>query len=373
VEADRRLVKSPKKTDNLDNGPTTLRPSSFEIPVMRHTQHRRRRSLRFCPAGDGGMILDRRLLLSGDAAVAAHVAHHAAHARPLAHHVPRSSPPISAAGRTTPAEQINKQYAIFLQNFQTVASSYVQALGQQSTGTVTATTTLTSAYLAGSGSMDVEDAAVFGPEGTYTTAVIATASVGSVPVGTFTIIGSSGNVLAINTTQSSAVSLAAGTILTAQVTSSASTSAAVIFPSYITASTQALAVNLISYFDSLPFKLPRKWAPPHYPQSGGALQQYVEQVLVGPSATSLEQSLLAVALPTTVGADLQIYSNTILTVVNTSRLNMLNGVEQIFAKKLPVIPSNYAGGVLGSTTGTSSTSGTTGTTGTTGSTATRLA
>jgi hypothetical protein len=372
VEAGRWLAKPLKKTDNLDDPPTTLRPSSSENPVMRHNPHRRCQLHRFRPVGEAGMSLDSRVLPSGAAASAALVAHHVVHARPLAHHVTRSSPPVSAPGRITPAQEINKQYDLFYQNFQTQASSYVQSLDEQSTGTIFVSTVLTAPYLAGSASMSVQDAAVFGPEGTYTTPVIATASVGSVPVGTFTIIGSSGNTLAINTTQSSAISLAAGTTLSADVTSTASSSAASIFPTYITASTRQLAVNLIAYFDRLPFKLPRKWAPPHFPQSTGAIQQYVDQVLVGPSSASLEQSLLAIPLPLTPGSDLQIYNATVLTALNTSRLNLLNGVEQIFAHKLPVVPSNYAGGIAGVTSGSSSTSGT-GSTGTTGSSTTGAA
>ena len=67
----------------------------------------------------------------------------------------------------------------------------------------------------------------------------------------------------------------------------------------------------------------------------------------------------------TSGSDLQIYDATISTIVNASRLQMLNGVKEIFAGKLPVVPTNISGtssssltGVTGSTTtgGTGSTS-----------------
>ncbi len=337
---------------------------------MRDSHRRRRETVRFRPiidpAGEGGTVLDCRLLLSADAIKGVHASPHGVHARPLAHHATRSASTSAASSRTTPAQQINKQYEIFIQNFQTVEAAYVQSLNQQSSGTVAVSTTLTAPYLAGSAAMQVQDAAVFGPEGTYSTPVTATALVGSVPVGTFTLIGSSGNVLAINTTQSSAVSLGTGTILTAQVTSSASTSAGTIFPSYITASTQQLAVNLVSYFNNLPIKLPRKFAFPHQRQSKGAIQQYVYQVAVGTSPTSLEQSLLAVPLPLTPGGDLQIYDDTIATDVNASRLRMLNGVEQIFANKLPIIPQGTTGFNSTSGTGTSSSTSSSGT-GSTGS------
>jgi hypothetical protein len=50
-----------------------------------------------------------------------------------------------------------------------------------------------------------------------------------------------------------------------------------------------------------------------------------------------------VTLPQTPGSDLQIYDTTINTIVNASRLQMLNGVKEIFAGKLPVVPTNISG------------------------------
>ena len=141
----------------------------------------------------------------------------------------------AASSRVTPAQEINNQYAQFLATFQTVAESYVQSLNETSTGTTTVSATLTAPYLAGTASMQVDDAAVFGPAGIFATPITATAQVGSVPVGQFVLTGSSANTLAVHPTLSSAVSLASGTVLTAQVTTSASSSAASIFPSYITA------------------------------------------------------------------------------------------------------------------------------------------
>jgi hypothetical protein len=327
---------------------------------MRDSHRRRRDSVRFRPvldpAGDGAKVLDRRLLLSGDAARGAHASLDGPHIHPLARHDARSEQTRAASGRTTPAQEINKQYDLFLQNFDTVVSSYVEALTQQSTGTVSVSSPLTAPYLAGSASMTVQDGAVFGPQGTFSLPVTATAEVGTVPVGTFNIIGRSGNVLAINTTDSSAVSLAVGTTLTAQVTFTAASSAGSIVPGYIVASTQQLAANLEAYFDSLPIKLPRKYAPPHQPQSGGAIQQYVDEILVGSASTSLEQTLLAVALPLTPGGDLDIYEATIATDVNASRVKMLSSVQQIFANKLPIVPPNLISSTTSGTSTTSSTS-----------------
>jgi hypothetical protein len=334
---------------------------------MRTNCHRRRRCLRFRPAlalaGDGAVVLDRRLLLSVDGASGAHARHHATRVAPTARpplHVNKTPDP---SGRMTPAQEINKAYAQFLADFRAVEVSYVQTLGQQSSGTLPVSTTLTAPYLAGSASMQVQDPAVFGTP-SPSAPVSATALVGGVPVGTFSLIGSSGNQLAINPARSSLVSLAQGTVLSAQVPVSASSSAATIFPSYIIASTQQMAVQVVSYFNNLPFKLPRKFAFPHQSRQTGALQQYVAQLVVGASPTSLEQSLLAVTLPKTPGGDLQIYDTTINTTVNSSRLQMLNGVHQIFAGKLQVVPTNLSGRSGSTTTGGTGSTSSAGTTGT---------
>ena len=207
--------------------------------------------------------------------------------------------------------------------------------------------------------MLVVDAAVFGPEGTYPNVVDATAFVGSVSVGQVAILGSSGNTLAIQTSGTTTPSLAAGTTLTAQVTTSASSSAATIFPSFITANSQQLAVKLVSYFNSLPFKLPRMFAFPHQDARSGALQQYVYQIVAGASVNSLEQTLLAVTLPQTPGGDLQIYQSAVTTAINASRLQMLDGVQQIFSGKLQVVPTSISNSSTSSaSTSSTSTTGT---------------
>jgi hypothetical protein len=330
---------------------------------MRAADRRRRRSVRFRPAvdpaGEGAAILDRRLLLSADATKAARAPLHKAHAGPLAHHVTRASSSSSASGRITPAQEINKQYDLFLKNFQNQEALYVQTFSKQASSSRTVRTFLTAAYQPGSLEMQVQDAAVFGL-GVTPSGLSATALVNGSPTGVVSIIGIlSTTTLLINPGASSTPPLPVGTVLTATVPSTATSSAGTIFPSYITASSQQLAVNLVSYFNNLPFKLPRKFAFPHQPQQSGALQQYVAQVVVGASFASLEQTLLVIALPLTPGSDLQIYDNTVTTAVNASRVRMLNGVQQIFANKLPVIPTNVLSS--SSTSGTGTTTGTTAT------------
>lgn len=268
--------------------------------------------------------------------------------------------------RVTPTEEINKQYDLFYSNFQLVETAYVQSLSETSAGTVPVSTTLTANYTAGSVTMQVANAGVFGPSGTFASPVYATAMVGSVDVGTFTLTGSSGNLVAVNTTRSSAVNLNTGTTLNATVTTSSATSAQSIFPTYITTSTQQLATNLVAYFNSLPIKLPRMYAPPHQPQKSGAIQQYVYQLVAGDGPNSLERMLSDVSLPQTPASDLQIYNATIETAIEANRSAMLSGVQQIFSGKLQVVPtsasSSSSTSSSGSTAGTGSTS--TGTTAT---------
>lgn len=315
----------------------------------------RRRSLRYAPLVDpsegGPGRLGCRVLPSGVASIPV-VPHHPGHVHALAARAEAKH----AASRVTPAQEVNKQYDLFESNFQTVLSSYVESLDEQSTGTVGVSTTLTANYSAGTASMEVADASVFGPEGVYASPVIATAYIGSVPVAKFTLTGSSGNLVTIGSATPNTVSLNSGTTLSAQVASSASSSASTIFPSYITSSSQQLAGNLVAYFDSLPFKLPRMYATPHQPQRGGAIQQYVYQVVAGSPSTSLMNTLEAIALPQTPGSDLQIYNDTVDVAIESSRSQMLSTVRQIFAGKYPVVPINASSG-SSSTSGTGTTSG----------------
>jgi hypothetical protein len=354
-----------RNADNLLDHPSNPDRPSSENSDMRESRRSRRTSQRFRPrvdlTGGGAIELDRRLMLSADSAKAAHAAHHASHVQSKSH----IAKGHSASSRVTPAQEINNQYAQFQAAFQTVIESYVQTLNEQSTGTVTVSATLTAPYLAGSVSMQVDDPAVFGPEGVFASPITATAMVGNVPVGQFVLTGSSTTQVAVNPALSSSISLSTGTVLTAQVPTSASSSAASIFPGYITSSTQQLAVKLVSYFNSLPFKLPRMFAFPHQPQRTGAIQQYVFQVAAGTSPTSLKNSLLSVTLPQTAGGDLQIYNAAIDTAITASRLQMLDGVQQIFAHKLQVVPiSTSASSTTTTGTGTTSTTGTSGSTST---------
>lgn len=342
-----------------------------ENAVMDQGRQRRRLHQRFRPdvsrASDRAMILDRRQLLSGGLTADVshlHAPHHIAHPAEHASHHPKARP---ASTRVGPAQEIKTQYAKFLAAFRAVEESYVSTLNQTTTNTVSVSATVTASYAAGSPVMDVDDAAVFGPAGTFSPAVTATANVGGIPVGTFVLLGSSGNQLVIDVSKSSLIPLNAGTVITATVPVSAANSAASIFPSYISASTTQLAVTLVQYFNNLPIKLPRKYAPVHQNPQTGAIQEYVYQQIASEQASSLKQVLLAIILPTTPGGDLQIYDASVNSAVASSQLQVLDGVKQIFAGKYqiaPVTSSSTSGTGTTSTSGSSSTS-TSGTSGTT--------
>ena len=119
------------------------------------------------------------------------------------------------------------------------------------------------------------------PKARSTPAVVASAVIGTVSLGQFTLTGSSGNLLIVSPTQPPTVSLPVGTVLTASVPTSAQSSAASIFPSYITDSTIQMAINLVKYFNNLPIKLPPENAPPHTPVQRGAIQTFVYQSIAG--------------------------------------------------------------------------------------------
>jgi hypothetical protein len=354
------LGKVYRNVDDTQVQPVTNRRIALsEISVMDKIRVRCRLHHRFRPdvslTSDRAMILDRRQLLSGgltadvgDLHTHVHLAHRAA---PVSHHA-KADPPSKRVG---PAQEINTQFANFLAAFRVVEQSYVSTLNQTTTNTITVSAGVTASYAAGSPVMQVDDAAVFGPAGTFSPAVTATAQVGGIPVGTFVLLGSSANQLVIDVSKSSSIPLNPGTVITANVPVSAANSAAAIFPSYISSSTTQLAVTLLQYFNNLPIKLPRKFAPPHQNPQTGAIQEYVYQQIASSQAYSLKQVLLAITLPTTPGGDLRIYDAAVNSAVATSRLQVFDGVKQLFAGKYQVAPVTSS-----STSGTGTTSTTSG-------------
>ena len=134
----------------------------------------------------------------------------------------------SAPGRrVTPAAEITAAYKAFLADFAAVESSYVQAINDQSSGSVTVSAQLTQPYAAGASAMVVDNASVFGPLGTFTTPVIATATIGGVSNGTqYVFTGrSDSHTLIVNPGQSAQAPLTPpGVALNATVPSTSQTS-----------------------------------------------------------------------------------------------------------------------------------------------------
>ena len=269
-----------------------------------------------------------------------------------------------ASTRQTPVQKINKQYAEFTTAFNNVLGKYVQSINEQSTGQVSVSTSVQGNYATPPlpATILVQDASVFGPEGNYSAPVTATALFGNATLGTVNITGSSGNYLIINPSAGTAITLPSGTVLSANVPTSAQTSAISIFPSYITNSTIQMAINLVQYFNNLPIKLPPENAPPHTPVQRGAIQYYVYQNIASSMSTSLQQLLLAIPLPTTPGSDLQIYQDSVDSAIAQSNQQILDGVQQIFNRTLLVnaqAPANRLGENFNSGTGSSTGSSTT--------------
>lgn len=142
--------------------------------------------------------------------------------------------------------------------------------------------------------------------------------------------------------------------MTANVPATSQTSAAAIFPSYIINRTNQMAIDLVQYFNSLPLKLPKFNNPPHTPNNRGAIQSYVYDSVAGSNSTSLQQSLLAIPLPTTGGSDLQIYNAAVQAAVAQSRTQTLNGVSQVYAGRLliPIPAPNNRYGIDANTSAT---------------------
>jgi uncharacterized membrane protein YgcG len=334
----------------------------------RYTRINRRLRPMLADGSEGFVSLEPRLLLSATAERGAGAAHMAAQERLLSkleHHHPKAAHPPK---RLTPAQEINAQYAAFTAGFANVLNNYVNAINEQSTNMVTVSATLTAAYAPPAAVIQVNNASVFGPEGTFSPPVVANAVIGTVSFGNVTLTGSTGNMLIVDPAEPPIVSLPVGTILTASVSTSAQNSAAAIFPTYITDSTIEMAINLVKYFNKLPIKLPPENTPPHTPVQRGAIQTFVYDSIAavkttslyqytnGNSPPSLQQLLLAIPLPTTPGSDLQIYEAAVTSAIAESHQQLDDAVGQIFNRSLLVSaqpPANRLGEDFNSNSGSS--------------------
>lgn len=300
--------------------------------------------------------------------------HHAAHLEHTAVHHVHEAKHTAHARQLTPIQEINAQYAAFTAAYMNVLNKYVESLDEESTGTVPVSATVSAPYTAPSAIIQVIDASVFGTEGTFSAAVLATATLGTVKLGTFSVTGSASSVpggpadlLIIDVTKSTATNLPVGTVLTANVPTSAQTSASSIFPSYITNSTLLMATSLEAYFNSLPVTLPPENTPPHTPTQRGAIQMYVHESIAGSSSTSLQTLLSDITLPTTPGPDLEIYEAAVASAIAQSHQQLVDGIEQIYNRSLLInatAPANRLGIIYNSgTTGGTASSTTSGSTG----------
>ncbi len=293
-------------------------------------------------------------------APASHLAVRVEHA---ARHETHHAGSAHSSRRLTQTQEINAQFAAFTAAFNNVLNAYTQAINEESTGTVSVATTVTVQFTVPDPVIQVSNAAVFGTAGTYPSPVLITPTIGTVALPSFYVTGSStsGNLLIVSATQPPTTNLPVGTVLNASVFTTAQTSAASIFPSYILNRTIQMGMNLVYYYNSLPVPLPTKNTPPHTPVQQGAIQQYVYQTIAGAASTSLQQTLLTIPLPTTTGSDLQIYQAAVASAIAQSRVQVLDGVGQIYKRNLLInaaAPANRLGINYnsGATSGTSSAS-----------------
>jgi hypothetical protein len=328
----------------------------FKPSACRRTRINRRLRPALVEGPVGCEPLEPRLLLNGSAESSALASRLVAQIRHLTHKEIHHAKAAHPQKRLTPTQKINAAYAAFSLAYKNVLGQYVQAIDEQSSNTVAVSATVTAAYTPPASTIQVDNAAVFGPAGTFNPSVVANAVFGSVSFGQITLLGSSGNQLIIATTPTPPA-LPVGTVLTASVPTTSQTSAATIFPSYVTNSTIQMAIKLVKYFNSIPIKLPPENAPPHTPVQRGAIQTFVYSSIAGNSPTSLQKLLLMISLPTTTGSDLQIYEAAVLSAIAESRLQLLDGITQIFNRTqlvnaLP--PANRLGENFNSSSGSSS-------------------
>ena len=211
-------------------------------------------------ASGGSAALEPRVLLNASPALRLPASRTAEHVSESAASSSHHRDAKHASKRLTPAQKINQEYANFTTAFNNVLANYAQSINEESTGQLSVSTTVQGNYSTPPlpSTILVADAAVFGPEGDFSSPVTATALLGSATLGTVYITGSSGNYLIITPASGTATTLPTGTVLAANVPTSAQSSAQSIFPSYITNSTIQMAISLVQYFNNVPIKLPPK-------------------------------------------------------------------------------------------------------------------
>jgi hypothetical protein len=349
---------------------------NLRMPRPSPPRARRRIDRRLRPTFDRGLEgfvhLEPRLLLSALSETGASGARSAAQIERLTQRELHHVKPAHTHKRLTPSQAVNAAYAAFTAGYTKVLNDYVNSINETSSSTITVSATVTSTYSTGSSVIQVDNAAVFGPEGQFNPMVTANAVLGTVSLGTLTFSGSSGNLLIVSGTNLPGGSVPATSVLTASVPASAQTSANAIFPTYVINSTIQMAIRLVKYFNKLPIKLPPENAPPHTPVQRGAMQTFVYQSIVGTTAaslnqsvaggssTSLQQLLLAIPLPTTAGSDLQIYEAAVASAITLSRQQLRDGIALVFNRTLLVNaqpPANRLGENFNSSSGGSSSAG----------------
>ena len=200
----------------------------------------------------------------------------------------------------------------FLADFAQVEAAYVESIVNGQTSTTTVTATVTAPYtLSLPPRSQVDNAAVFGANGVFATPINANASLGGIPLGaTYVLTGRSGNTLTVNTATLEQFQPAGRDHAHGHGPEQEPDERRDDLPQLPHQPHPEMAISLVNYFNSLPLKLPYFNAPPRTRNQRGAIQNYVYNQVAGIGLTtpSLQQTLLAITLPTTSGPDLNIYN-----------------------------------------------------------------
>ena len=158
---------------------------SGTLPTPRRSRSRARRRIdrRLRPTFDRGLEcivqLEPRLLLSARAESGHSAAHIAARIKRATELEAKHAEAAHSHGRITPAQEINATYAASHGRvYATQLNNYIQAIDENSSNVITVSATVTSAVSPLSTLIPVDNAAVFGPAGMFSSPVTATASFG---------------------------------------------------------------------------------------------------------------------------------------------------------------------------------------------------
>ncbi|RUL84186.1 hypothetical protein [Tautonia sociabilis] len=101
--------------------------------------------------------------------------------------------------------------------------------------------------------------------------------------------------------------------------------------SYISQRTLSLSRDLVSYFNRLPIRLPRVPGNYYTERPETAIQLYIANQIAGQGPQLLLAQLLALPLPSSTGNAVDLYQDTVSSIIESSRQQIREGVRLLFA------------------------------------------